>query len=139
MSEVIEFPKPKTAQPAELSRCHTTAQFVWLTAIPHKTRTSRFLYVIGAKHWPLSKLFTFSLADARAAAESFGVPVKEHGPLEAFADTATTESPPDGQPSQSTTDAFWFLVRQGDPERLKSWLRDHPKDAPALVKLLERA
>jgi hypothetical protein len=38
---------------------------------------------------------------------------------------------------QSTIDAFWFVARQDDPDRLKSWLLRHPSDAPALCKLWE--
>jgi hypothetical protein len=38
---------------------------------------------------------------------------------------------------QSTIDAFWFVVGLCNPERLKSWLGDRPKDAPFLLKLLE--
>ena len=37
----------------------------------------------------------------------------------------------------STIDAFWYLVRLRDPVRLKTWLADHPQDAPTLLKLLE--
>jgi hypothetical protein len=37
----------------------------------------------------------------------------------------------------STIDAFWYLVGLRDPERLKTWLADHPQDAPTLHKLLE--
>jgi hypothetical protein len=38
---------------------------------------------------------------------------------------------------QSTIDAFWYLVRLNDPDRLKSWMADHPLDEPTLIKLLE--
>jgi hypothetical protein len=41
------------------------------------------------------------------------------------------------QTAQSTIDAFWYLVQLDDPERLKAWMADHPKDAPTLIKLLE--
>jgi hypothetical protein len=38
---------------------------------------------------------------------------------------------------QATKDAFWSLVGLADPERLKAWLADHPRDARFLIKLLE--
>jgi hypothetical protein len=41
------------------------------------------------------------------------------------------------RPAASTLDAFWFVVGLDDPERLASWLRDRPQDAPFLLKLLE--
>jgi hypothetical protein len=39
--------------------------------------------------------------------------------------------------AQFTIDAFKYLVRLRDPERLKAWLADRPQDAPTLLKLLE--
>jgi hypothetical protein len=39
--------------------------------------------------------------------------------------------------ARSTIDAFWYLVRLNDPDRLKSWMADHPSDEPTLIKLLE--
>jgi hypothetical protein len=39
--------------------------------------------------------------------------------------------------AQSTVDAFWYVVRQNDPARLKAWLLDHPYDAATLLKLLD--
>jgi hypothetical protein len=41
------------------------------------------------------------------------------------------------QTPASTIDAFKYLVRLRDPERLKAWLADCPQDAPTLLKLLE--
>ena len=38
---------------------------------------------------------------------------------------------------QSTIDAFWYVVGLDDPDRLKAWLADRPKDAPLLLNLLE--
>ncbi|PJG56830.1 hypothetical protein CVM73_03520 [Bradyrhizobium forestalis] len=43
------------------------------------------------------------------------------------------------RPAQSTVDAFHFVLRAGDPERLATWLRNHPDDAPALLEILEAA
>jgi hypothetical protein len=39
--------------------------------------------------------------------------------------------------ADSTVAAFWLVVGLNDPKRLKSWMRDHPHDAPTLLKLLE--
>jgi hypothetical protein len=39
--------------------------------------------------------------------------------------------------AQSTIDSFWHLVGLRDPQRLKAWLVEHPRDAPFLIKLLE--
>jgi hypothetical protein len=41
------------------------------------------------------------------------------------------------QTAESTIDAFWYLVRLNEPDRLKAWLADRPQDAPTLLKLLE--
>jgi hypothetical protein len=52
------------------------------------------------------------------------------------------EIPPAGAPAAyrtaaSTIDAFWYVASLRDPERLRAWLLDRPKDAPTLLKLLE--
>ncbi|MCA1414470.1 hypothetical protein I6F30_25440 [Bradyrhizobium sp. NBAIM20] len=41
------------------------------------------------------------------------------------------------KPDDSTIDAFFYLVRLGDPERLRAWLDDHRRDAPHLLELLK--
>jgi hypothetical protein len=41
------------------------------------------------------------------------------------------------RPAQSTIDSFWFVVGLDDPGRLKAWFANHPRDVPALLKLLE--
>ncbi|PDT57109.1 hypothetical protein CO678_35105 [Bradyrhizobium diazoefficiens] len=41
--------------------------------------------------------------------------------------------------SQSTIDAFHFVLSLGDSERLAAWLSQHPNDAPALFKSVEAA
>ncbi|WP_247409678.1 hypothetical protein [Bradyrhizobium sp. 150] len=41
------------------------------------------------------------------------------------------------KPADSTIDAFFYLVRLGDSERLRSWLDDHRQDASYLLELLE--
>ena len=38
---------------------------------------------------------------------------------------------------QSTIDAFWYLVRLNEPDRLKAWLEARPMDAPTLLRLYE--
>jgi hypothetical protein len=45
--------------------------------------------------------------------------------------------PRSNQTPPSTIDAFKYLVRLREPERLKAWLADRPQDAPTLLKLLE--
>jgi hypothetical protein len=61
-------------------------KIMWLAA--YEREPGLYVYRIGSKGWALSKLFTFSLADARAAADELGKiycrPVKECGPPEAF-------------------------------------------------------
>ena len=39
--------------------------------------------------------------------------------------------------TKSTIDAFWYLVRLNDFERLAAWLADHPQDTQFLYELLE--
>ena len=39
--------------------------------------------------------------------------------------------------SQGTIDAFWYLVRLNEPDRLKAWLEARPMDAPFLYELLQ--
>ena len=39
--------------------------------------------------------------------------------------------------AESTIDAFWYMVKLGDEDRLKAWLADHMRDAPTLRKLYE--
>jgi hypothetical protein len=51
-------------------------------------------------------------------------------------------APPEPSPwsyrtPQATIDAFKFVVRLDDIARLRTWLSDHPKDAPYLLSLLE--
>jgi hypothetical protein len=46
-----------------------------------------------------------------------------------------SKQPP--KPAESTVSAFWYLIRVGDPERLRVWLRQHRADAPALLQLLD--
>jgi hypothetical protein len=57
-------------------------------------------------------------------------------------DDPSMRQPPPAQPApyrtpQATQDAFWYVVGLKDPERLSAWLRDHPRDTPFLLTLLE--
>jgi hypothetical protein len=51
--------------------------------------------------------------------------------------TAAAARPDYYRTPQSTADAFWYVVRLADPERLAAWLDDHPKDESFLLKQLE--
>ena len=59
---------------------------VWLCAYRSKILPGRFQYHLwtGRALPPLYQFFTFNLEHARAAAESLGATVFEHGPPEAF-------------------------------------------------------
>ena len=81
MTDISVF-KKMLQQPDAPMPGHVQPRFVWLHA--DEPRPGKFYYRVWLKGWPLSKLYTHNLADARAAAEWFGVPVKEHGPPEAF-------------------------------------------------------
>ena len=50
----------------------------------------------------------------------------------------TPARPPYRTP-QATVDAFLYLVRLDDQQRLSDWLKGHPADVPRLLKLLEEA
>ena len=39
----------------------------------------------------------------------------------------------------ATLEAFRFVLRSGDQEQITAWLRNHPDDVPALIKLAEVA
>jgi hypothetical protein len=80
MSDISLFKKILQQPHAPPPHHQTTPRWIWLVA--HKNRAGRFVYQVGVKS-PLSKLRTYSLADARAVAESMGH-VKEYGPPEAF-------------------------------------------------------
>ena len=130
MSDISAFTKI-LEQPNASMPSYAPPRWVWL--VSYKTQSGRFAYHIGAKG-PLSKLRTYSLADARAAAESFGLSVKEYGPPEAFG-----RKPKSNPLPAATVDEFWRLVEADDPNRLKAWLLARPKDAPTLLKMLEAA
>jgi hypothetical protein len=62
--------------------------------------------------------------------------------LEAMAEPAVRRSAPGEQPRpyrtpEATVQAFWYVVRLDDADRLDRWLGDHPADAAHLLKLLQ--
>jgi hypothetical protein len=63
--------------------------------------------------------------------------------LEAMDDPSKRLPPPSefrarsDQPAASTVAAFWYVVGLDDLDHLRAWLDDHPRDKPALFKLLE--
>jgi hypothetical protein len=81
MTDISVF-KKMLQQPDAPAPGHIQPRFVWLHA--DEPKPGKFYYRVWLKGWPLSELYTHNLAAARAAAEWFGVPVKEHGPSEAF-------------------------------------------------------
>lgn len=60
------------------------------------------------------------------------------GEMPTVQQTARVERPP-YRTAQSTIDAFHVVLRERDPERLATWLRNHLDDAPTLVGMLEAA
>ncbi len=86
MSDISVFKKlleqPDTVVPAHV----VMPKVLWLAA--YEREPGLYAYRIGCKGWALAKLFTFNLADARAAAAELSKiycrPIKECGPPEAF-------------------------------------------------------
>ena len=39
--------------------------------------------------------------------------------------------------TETTINAFWYLVKLNEPDRLKAWLEARPMDAPTLLRLYE--
>ncbi len=72
----------------------------------------------------------WELADPRDAWKHTG-----ETPPEAFDISAAAKRP--YRTPQSTTDAFFYVVRLGNPEYLTRWVAQHPLDATALYKLWE--
>jgi hypothetical protein len=122
--KILEHAGGKTAPPAP--------KVIWISAATRGA--GLFIYHVGVKGWPLARLFTFNLADAREAAGQLGAItgriVKEAGPPEAY---GRKEAPP-----AATVEAFLYLARLGDKERLKAWLEQHHEHAPVLLAMLER-
>jgi hypothetical protein len=58
------------------------------------------------------------------------------GPMPAIQSDSLSRQEPYATP-QSVVDAFWFVASLDDPDRLKHWLDDHPRDVAALQKLWE--
>jgi hypothetical protein len=86
MSDISIFKKileqPDAAGPGHV----VPPKVIWLAA--HEREPGLYVYHLGCKGWAVSKLFTFDLADARAAADQLAKiycrPVKEYGPPAAF-------------------------------------------------------
>jgi hypothetical protein len=135
MSDISAFKKILEQPYDARAPRYVLPRVTWLAAYKSTAFPDRFFYRIGSKSSPLSKLLTYSLTDARAVAKSFGLPVHEVGPPEAFGRKRDTYAP-SSRPATSTVDAFWVVVGRGDQERLDAWLADHPKDAPFLSRLL---
>ena len=133
MSDISAF-KKILAQPYAPLPAYVQPRFVWICASRSEGQTGQFYYRVGGSKHPLSKLFTCSLADARAAAESFGLPVKEYGPPEAFGRKPKSTPLP-----AATIDELCRLIDADDADRLTVWLLARPKDAPTLLKMLEAA
>src|SRR5260370_13791712 len=131
MTDISTFNKI-LAQPHAPLPDYVQPRFVWICASRCQGQTGQFYYRVGSGQHPLSKLFTCSLADARDAAESFGLPVKEYGPPEAFGLKPKSTPLP-----AATVDELRRLVDADDVDRLKAWLRERPKDVPALFELFK--
>ena len=131
MSDISIFRKI-LEQPDAPLHVYVQPRWIWISANNSESQTGQFYYRVS--NGPISKLFTCNLADARAAAELFGLPVKEYGPPEAFG-----RKPKSSPLPAATVDELWQLVEADDPERLKGWLLERPKDVPALLNILETA
>jgi hypothetical protein len=79
----------------------------------------------------------WELADPRDAWRHTGEPAPAASIRNSDVSAKPANAPQPYRTSQVTEDAFWFVVGLNDPDRLKAWMRDHPKDAPTLLKLLE--
>jgi hypothetical protein len=79
----------------------------------------------------------WELADPRDAWRHTG----EAAPPASVRNSDISPSPPAApahyRTPQATRDAFFYVVGLCDPERLRAWLQDHPRDARHLLKLLE--
>jgi hypothetical protein len=74
-------------------------------------------------------------------AEAFGpfrqdLDAKEETPIEPEPDQKPTERA--YRTPQSTIDAFFYVLRLDDAERLTAWLAQHPRDVSELYELWER-
>jgi hypothetical protein len=85
-----------------------------------------------------------AIAERTGLIAAIGQDRVQHLMSEPFAWAADAKRPKPAQPAkpqyrtpQSTIDAFMYVVRLNDQPRLLRWLREHPKDADYLEKLLE--
>jgi hypothetical protein len=86
LSDISLFKKILERPDMPMSGYAPPPKIIWLAA--HEREPGLYVYHIGCKGWAVSKLSTFNLADARAAADQLGKiyqrPVKEYGPPAAF-------------------------------------------------------
>jgi hypothetical protein len=82
-------------------------------------------------------LTRWELADVRDAWRHTGEPPPPASVRNSDITPSRPVAPAHYRTPQATRDAFWFVVNLCDPERLKAWLADHPRDARHLLKLLE--
>ena len=114
--------------------CAQQRWFYDLGILPLATAVDNLQWL--AERWDLIALHgQGAIQDAMALA--FAVDVSPASALPALPDPA----PPQRRkgPAQSTVDAFKYVLRCGNPDALKAWLRDHVDDAPALLEHLEAA
>jgi hypothetical protein len=78
----------------------------------------------------------WELADPRDGWKNTGEPPPPKAVRNSDISGTPTRQPRSHTP-QSTIDAFKYIVRLNEVERLREWLADHPKDAPFLLALLE--
>jgi len=132
MSDISIFSRMLEQAAASAAPVPARPKVIWLSA--YERQPGLYVYHVGNKGWAIAGLFTFNLEDARAAAKHLGQicgrPVREYGPPAAF---GRQEAPP-----AAVVDAFWYMVRLGDKERLRAWLAARPDHAPVLLRLLER-
>jgi hypothetical protein len=79
----------------------------------------------------------WELADPRDRWKHTGEPPPTAAVRNSDISARPADKPQPYRTPQATVDAFWFVVSLCDPERLKSWLSDHPQDEPFLLKLLK--
>lgn len=76
---------------------------------------------------PFARLRAISEAEEQAFLA--GLEAKQSPPL---APALPADQPRHYRTPRATEDAFWFVVRQDDAERLSRWLAEHPRDAAHL-------
>jgi hypothetical protein len=80
----------------------------------------------------------WELADPRDAWRHTGEPPPPSAVRNSDISARPTDKPRPYRTPQATIDAFWYVVRLDDAEHMRTWLAQHPLDAPYLLKLWER-